>query len=75
MQKSNARSRDELYKLYGNEIFNVLIVDEAIDPELAKFVNETKTQGPKFSNYATEKLEHFVNRIYELRKNNPNNPA
>ena len=64
-----------MYKLYGSKIFNFLVVDPITDPELSKFVNETKTKGPRFSNYSKEKLEQFVNRIYELRENNSNNTA
>lgn len=64
-----------MYKLYGAKIFDILEVDKETDPELAKFIEETKTKGPKFSNYSAERLETFVNRIYELRKNNSNNTA
>jgi hypothetical protein len=46
-----------------------------MDPALFKFVEETRTKGPKFSNNSKENLENFVNRIYELRKNNSNNPT
>lgn len=73
MQKSGARPIDELYKLYSAKALEQLVVDEITDPELAKFVNETNTKGPKFSNYATNKLDQFVSRIYELRKDYPNN--
>jgi hypothetical protein len=59
--------------LYSARIFDTLEVDAITDPVLAKFVDETKNKGPKFSNYTTEKIEYFVNRIYELRKNNSNN--
>jgi hypothetical protein len=75
MQNNGARPKDELYKLYGANAFEQLVIDENVDPELAKFVNETITKGPKFSNYASEKLNQFVSRIYELRKDNPNNTA
>jgi hypothetical protein len=64
-----------MYRLYSTNIFETLTVDEQTDPELAKFVNETKTKGPKFSNYSREQLEYFVSRIYELRKNNSNYTA
>jgi hypothetical protein len=75
LNRSNARSTDELYKLHSSHIFDILEVNETTDPELFKFVEETRTKGPKFSNYPKEKLENFVNRIYELRKNNSNNTA
>ena len=61
--------------MYGAKAFEHLVVDEITDPELAKFVNETNTKGPKFSNYAIKKLDQFVSRIYELRKDYPNNTA
>jgi hypothetical protein len=64
-----------MYKLHSAKLFDTLEVDPTTDPELAKFVEETKTKGPKFSNYSKEKIEYFVSRIYELRKNNPNNAA
>ena len=59
--------------LYGAKVFDTLEIDATTDPDLAKFVEETKTKGPKFSNYTTDKIEYFVSRIYELRKNNSNN--
>ena len=64
-----------MYKLYGANKFADITVDATIDPELAKFVEETQTKGPKFSNYSNDKLESFVERIYELRKNQSNNTA
>ena len=64
-----------MYRLYSANVFDTLIVDEITDPELFTFVNETKTKGPKFSNYSREQLEYFVSRIYELRKNNSNYTA
>lgn len=75
MQRSHAKSKDELYRLYSSNVFDHLEVDETTDPELAKFVDETKTKGPKFNNYSKEKADYFVSRIYELRKDNPNNTA
>jgi hypothetical protein len=74
-QRAQSRSKDELYVLYGKNKFADITVDATIDPELAKFVEETKSKGPKFSNYSNEKLHSFVERIYELRKNQSNNAA
>jgi hypothetical protein len=68
-ERSNVKIKDELYKLYGDDQFANINVDATIDPELAKFIEETKSKGPKFSNYPQEKLRSFVERIYELRKN------
>jgi hypothetical protein len=61
--------------LYSAKVFDTLEVDADTDPELARFVEETKTKGPKFSNYTIDKMEKFVSRIYELRENNSNNTA
>ena len=73
--RSSSRAKDELYKLYGISKFKDLIIDEVTDPDLAKFVNETQLHGPRFSNYPIEKLNQFVDRIYELRKDNINNAS
>ena len=67
--RKSTRAKDALYLIYGANKFADITVDAIIDPELAKFVEETQTKGPKFSNYPKEKLEKFVERIYELRKN------
>jgi hypothetical protein len=55
--------------LYGAKVFDELIIDGSVESDLAKFITETQDHGPKFSNYSREKLESFVERIYELRKN------
>ena len=62
-----------MYTLYGAKVFETLDIDDKTDPELFHFVKETITKGPKFSNYSREKLEYFVSKIYELRKDNSNN--
>lgn len=75
VERTGARARDELYRFYSDKVFDTLEVDSTTDPELFEFVEETKTKGPKFSNYSVEKVETFVSRIYELRKDNSNNTA
>lgn len=67
------RPKDELYKLYDENKFADLNVDPETDKELYNLVEETKTKGPKFSNYGPDKIEYFVRRIYELRKDQRNN--
>lgn len=67
------KAKDELYKIYDQTKFEDLKVDVNIDPDLYNFIEETKTKGPKFSNYTHEKINYFVSRIYELRKDNSNN--
>ncbi len=64
-----------MYRLYDVDQFRDLIIDKFTDPALFEFVEETKTRGPKFANYSTERLQEFADRIYELRKNNSNNTA
>ena len=61
-----------MYRLYGVDHFKDLIIDRFTDPALYQFVEETRQRGPKFANYSTERLKEFADRIYELRKNNPN---
>jgi hypothetical protein len=61
--------------LYGEDGFKNIVLDDKVDPELAIFINDTKMRGPKFANYSPEKIEYFVNGIYELRKDNTNNTA
>ncbi len=64
-----------MYRLYDLDNFKDLIIDRFTDPALYEFVEETKTKGPKFANYRPERLKEFVEKIYELRKNNPNNTS
>lgn len=61
--------------LHDAGAFTDIDVDATTDPELAKFIEETLTRGPRFSNYEPEKIRYFVSRIYELRKDNGNNTA
>jgi hypothetical protein len=64
-----------MYSLYKSGVFKDLVVDPNLDLGFYRFVEETKTKGPKFSNYTTETIENYVRRIYELRENNSNNTA
>ena len=73
--KPVSRAKDELYKLFGIDKFETLVVNKYVDPELFEFVKETKEIGPHFSNYSRDRLEHFVRRIYAIRKDNSNNSA
>jgi hypothetical protein len=70
-QRLGLKAKDELYKLYGDGTFNEIGITGEHDLDL--FVNEVVKNGPRFSHYQPEKLEYFVSRIYELRKNNSNN--
>lgn len=75
MQRTGAKAKDELYRLYSAKVFDTLVVDATTDPELFEFVETTKTKGPRFNNYTSDTVEHFVSRIYELRENNVNNTS
>lgn len=56
-------------------MFDTITVDPIAEPELAEFVQIVKNEGPRFNNYPKDKIEHFANRIYELRKNYGDNTA
>ena len=71
--KPVSRAKDELYKLFGIDKFETLVVNKYVDPELFEFVKETRESGPHFSNYSRDRLEHFARRIYAIRKDNSNN--
>jgi hypothetical protein len=73
ISRSGVRAKDELYRLHSANAFNELEFNREAEPELAKFIDDTNIRGPKFSNYSPEKIEQFVTKIYELRKNNGNN--
>ena len=75
IQQAGIKPKDELYRIYDIARFQDLIIDKYTDPALYEFVEDTKARGPKFANYSTERLKEFASRIYELRKNNPNNTA
>jgi hypothetical protein len=65
------KAKDELYRLHGDGTFETIGITG--DAELDSFIDEVKENGPRFSHHSSEKLEYFVSRIYELRKNNSNN--
>ena len=75
IQSRGPRGKDVLYTLYDQGLFNELEIDPNTDPQLYKFVEETKIKGPKFANYKSERLNSFLERIYELREDQRNNPA
>ena len=73
--KTDFKLKDQLYVEYSFDGFNGLTVNENTEPELYTFVNDIRNNGPRFYSYTPEQLEHFASRIYELRKNNLNNPT
>jgi hypothetical protein len=64
-----------LYVEYSFDKFQGLTVDENTESELYTFITDIQNNGPKFYSYTPEQLEYFASRIYELRKNNLNNPT
>jgi hypothetical protein len=58
---------------YGAHQFSDVVVDPTEEPELYKFVENIKINGPVFTDYPEEKLAHYEERIHELRKNQLNN--
>lgn len=66
---------DQLYKEYSEHEFNDFVVDHTTEPELYAFVEQTKRDGPRFSDYPLEKIAYFEERIHELRTHNSNNAS
>lgn len=66
-KKDELKPIDRLYKEYSRDEFKE-IDPEGLETELAEFISQTKTRGPRFNNYDSDKLEYFARRIYELRK-------
>jgi hypothetical protein len=73
--KSDYKPRDQLYVEYSFDEFKGLKIDKTTDPELFKFIEDVQNNGPRFYGYTLEQLEKFSSKIYELRKNNSNNPT
>lgn len=73
IQNRTVRSKDQLSIEYSKHQFNDFEVDPNTDPELYKFVEYVKSSGPRFNDFAPEKLDIFLDKIYELRKDNSNN--
>jgi hypothetical protein len=66
---------DQLYKEYSDHQFTDFTVDATTEPELFEFVEDIKSNGPRFYSYPPDKIAYFEERIHELRKNNSNNTA
>ena len=52
---------DELYTYHSQGEFEKVVVDNIMEPELADFVEKTKTDGPWFNSYPKDKLEYLIN--------------
>jgi hypothetical protein len=66
---------DRLYLEYNRDRYADVPVDPATDPELVNFIESINSGVKKFNDYPVDELEYFAERIYELRKNNTDNPA
>jgi hypothetical protein len=66
---------DQLYKEWSDHKFEDFDSIKGADFELDAFIEQTKKMGPQFSDYPTEKIAYFEERINELRKNHVNNTA
>jgi hypothetical protein len=64
-----------LYSEYSNDQFKGLEIDKDLEPDLYEFVEYVKENGARFYMHTAEQIEYFAKRIYELRKDNSNNPA
>lgn len=71
---SDFKPKDFLYQEYARDQFKGLNFNNDEEPELYKFIKDSEN-GPKFNNYSVDILKYFARRIYELRKNNSNNPT
>lgn len=61
--------KDQLYVEYSKDQFAGIVVDKEAEPELYNFVEDCKANGARFYGYDEDTIEHFAQRIYELRKN------
>ena len=66
---------DRLYIEYNKDQFSNIKIDPTEEPELYQFVNDIRKGTHKFHDYPQEDIDYYASRIYELRKNNDNNPA
>lgn len=62
---------DRLYVEFNKDKFNG--IDTSAEPEVEQFVKAIQSGEHKFDDYSAEDIEYFARRIYELRKNNPDN--
>lgn len=62
-----------MYVEYSKDQFTGILIDKDAEPELYNFVEDCKANGARFYGYDEETIEYFARRIYELRKNQPNN--
>lgn len=66
---------DRLHIEFAKDGFDGIIVNPSEEPELHRFLQDIKTATHKYGDYPEEQINYFASRIYELRKNQSNNPA
>ena len=69
------KALDRLHIEFDKDGFDGIIVDPSEEPELYQFINDIKTGIHKYGDYPEEQINYFASRIYELRKNQSNNPT
>lgn len=66
---------DRLHIEFDKDGFEGIIVSPTDEPELYQFLEDIKTGIHKYGDYPEEQINYFASRIYELRKNQSNNPT
>lgn len=64
---------DRLYIEFDKDRFEG--IDASQELEVDQFIKAIQNGTHKFDDYEPLDIEYFASRIYELRKNNSNNPA
>ena len=74
-RNTDLKPRSQLHVEYGRDGFQGIQVNKDLEPELYNFVEDCKVNGARFYGHNEETLEYFARRIYELRKDQPDNTA
>jgi hypothetical protein len=69
------KTMDRLYIEYDRDRYADVLVDPTEEPELVDFIKSINDGTKKFNDYTQEELDYFAERIYELRKDNSDNPT
>jgi hypothetical protein len=74
-QNDPFKSLDRLHIEFDKDGFEGIVVSPIDEPELYQFLEDIKTGIHKYGDYPEEQINYFASRIYELRKNQSNNPT
>jgi hypothetical protein len=69
------KTMDRLYIEYNRDRYADVLADPTEEPELVDFIKSINNGTKKFNDYTQEELDYFAERIYELRKDNSDNPT